>query len=113
MADGEIHDSASEVPEDEDDADLKSVDSDPYGGESDDSQSGKDKKSKSKRKSEKKEPKEKGEKKEKDDVLLKREASLLHLVKKHFHEKVIVFFNEKAEVTRMLTLFTAFGLKAV
>ncbi len=47
-----------------------------------------------------------------DEVLLKREATLLELVRKLGMNKVIVFFNEKKQVERMITLFLMYGFKA-
>lgn len=45
-------------------------------------------------------------------MLVRREATLLALVRKGFTSRVIIFFNEKVECSRMLTLFTIWGLKA-
>ena len=38
---------------------------------------------------------------------------MIDLVKKHFKQRVIVFFNEKLECHRMLILFKIYGLEAV
>ena len=46
-------------------------------------------------------------------MLLRRESTLIELVKKHFKQRVIVFFNEKLECHRMLILFKMYGLEAV
>ncbi len=47
-----------------------------------------------------------------DEVLIKREATLLELVKKLNMSKIIVFFNEKKQCEKLTTLFAVFGLKA-
>jgi ATP-dependent RNA helicase DDX27 len=49
---------------------------------------------------------------EQDEVLIKREATLLELIKKLGMNKVIIFCNEKKECERMLTLFLIYGLRA-
>lgn len=48
-----------------------------------------------------------------DPYLLRREATLMNLVTKHFKDRVIIFFNEKIQCHRMLILFKMYGLKAV
>jgi superfamily II DNA or RNA helicase len=47
-----------------------------------------------------------------DPYLIRREATLLNMVLRHFKKRVIVFFNEKIQCHRMLILFKIFGLKA-
>lgn len=47
-----------------------------------------------------------------DTFLVRREATLLTLVKRGFHKRVIVFFNEKKQCQRAHILFAVFGLKA-
>jgi len=61
------------------------------------------------------------EDKEKEDLFdkytvdafhVRREATLLALVKRAFHQRVIVFFNEKKQCQRAHILFAIFGLKS-
>lgn len=47
-----------------------------------------------------------------DSFIVRREATLLTLVKRAFHNRVIVFFNEKKQCTRAHILFAVFGLKS-
>ena len=47
-----------------------------------------------------------------DPFLVRREATLLCLVRRAFHERVIVFFNEKKQCQRAHILFAVFGLKS-
>lgn len=47
-----------------------------------------------------------------DPFLVRREATLLTLVKRGFRERVIVFFNEKKQCQRAHILFSVFGLKS-
>lgn len=47
-----------------------------------------------------------------DTFLVRREATLLTLVRRGFHKRVIVFFNEKKQCQRAHILFAIFGLKA-
>jgi superfamily II DNA/RNA helicase len=48
-----------------------------------------------------------------DDAIIRREATVIELVKKLGMNRVIIFFNEKKECERMLTLFTIYGFKCV
>jgi superfamily II DNA/RNA helicase len=47
-----------------------------------------------------------------DSFLVRREATLLTLVKRGFHKRVIIFFNEKKQCQRAHILFAIFGLKS-
>jgi ATP-dependent RNA helicase DDX27 len=47
-----------------------------------------------------------------DAFHVRREATLLALVKRAFHQRVIVFFNEKKQCQRAHILFAIFGLKS-
>ena len=47
-----------------------------------------------------------------DPFLVRREATLLTLVKRAFHQRVIIFFNEKKQCSRAHILFAVFGLKS-
>jgi ATP-dependent RNA helicase DDX27 len=47
-----------------------------------------------------------------DPFLVRREATLLCLVRRGFHQRVIVFFNEKKQCQRAHILFSVFGLKS-
>lgn len=47
-----------------------------------------------------------------DAYLIRREATLLSLVLRHFRKRVIVFFNEKIQCHRLMILFKIFKLKA-
>ena len=47
-----------------------------------------------------------------DPFLVRREATLLTLVKRGFHKRVIIFFNEKKQCQRAHILFAVFGLKS-
>lgn len=47
-----------------------------------------------------------------DPFLVRREATLLCLVRRGFHKRVIVFFNEKKQCQRAHILFSVFGLKS-
>lgn len=47
-----------------------------------------------------------------DPFLVRREATLLTLVRRAFHQRVIIFFNEKKQCSRAHILFAVFGLKS-
>ena len=44
--------------------------------------------------------------------MIRREATLLELIKRLGMDRVIIFFNEKKQCERVFTLFTIYGLKA-
>ena len=46
-----------------------------------------------------------------NEYLVKREATLLAILKRSFKERVIIFSNEKIQCTRLNALLTIFGLK--
>lgn len=46
-----------------------------------------------------------------NEYLVKREATLLAILKRSFKERVIIFANEKIQCTRLNALLTIFGLK--
>lgn len=47
-----------------------------------------------------------------NEYLIKREATLISILKKSFKTRVIVFCNEKLQCSRLLALLTMFGFKA-
>jgi len=47
-----------------------------------------------------------------NEYLVKREATLICLLQKSFKQRVIIFCNEKLQVSRLFALLTAFGFKA-
>lgn len=47
-----------------------------------------------------------------NEYLIKREATLISILKKSFKQRVIIFCNEKLQCTRLLILLTIFGFKA-
>jgi len=47
-----------------------------------------------------------------DEYLIKREATLIALLKRSFKSRVIVFVNEKVQATRLMALMTMYGFKA-
>jgi len=47
-----------------------------------------------------------------NEYLLKREATLICLLKKSFKSRVIIFCNEKLQVTRLMSLLSIFGFNA-
>ncbi|CDW79227.1 rna helicase [Stylonychia lemnae] len=117
--DSEKDDDENKVVGKDDDEDLESEDSDPYGDEGLDSADDSDDSDDQKKKHNKKEKKQDFRKKKDqkpvhklDPYLIRREATLLNLVKKHFKQRVIIFFNEKAQCHRMMILFRIYGLDA-
>lgn len=111
MSEMESQSEGPEGDEKNDEDDEGSVDSDPYGDEDDSSDDEEGTKKKKKKKNQKNElvikevPA--------DPYLVRREATLLNMVLKHFKKRVIIFFNEKVQCHRMLILFKIFGLPAV
>jgi superfamily II DNA/RNA helicase len=47
-----------------------------------------------------------------DEYLIKREATLIALLKRSFKSRVIIFVNEKVQATRLMALMTMYGFKA-
>ena len=47
-----------------------------------------------------------------DEYLIKREATLIALLKRSFRSRVIIFVNEKVQATRVMALMTMYGFKA-
>lgn len=47
-----------------------------------------------------------------DEYLIKREATLISLLRRSFNERVIIFCNEKIQCTRLMALMTMYGFKA-
>ena len=48
-----------------------------------------------------------------NEYLIKRESTLLAILKRSFKTRVIIFCNEKIQCTRLLALLTMYGFKAV
>jgi superfamily II DNA or RNA helicase len=48
-----------------------------------------------------------------DPFMVRREATLLQLVRRQFNQRCIIFFNEKLQCSRAHVLFAVFGLKSV
>jgi len=46
-----------------------------------------------------------------NEYLIKREATLIAILKRSFKTRVIVFCNEKIQCTRLLALLTMYGFK--
>jgi len=46
-----------------------------------------------------------------NEFLIKREATLITILKKSFKERTIIFSNEKIQCTRLMALLTIYGLK--
>lgn len=47
-----------------------------------------------------------------NEYLIKREATLIAILKRSFKSRVIIFCNEKIQCTRLLALLTMYGFKA-
>lgn len=47
-----------------------------------------------------------------NEYLIKREATLIAILKRSFKKRVIIFCNEKLQCTRLLSLLTMYGFRA-
>lgn len=47
-----------------------------------------------------------------DEYLIKRESTLLAILKRSFKNRAIIFANEKVQCTRLMALLTIFGFRA-
>lgn len=100
-----LNDEIEEV--DEDDDEIMSE-----GGEDDMEEMGEDELSESEASEAEEAPVDDFDKYTIDPFLVRREATLLTLVKRGFRERCIVFFNEKKQCQRAHILFAVFGLRS-